>query len=63
MTSPIEKLLAVGGHKDWSLWNHAILNGDQAHRNISTFYGWSVGNEPRRNGQDSRVQSVVAGPQ
>jgi hypothetical protein len=63
MTSPIVKLLAVGGHKDRSLWNHAILNGDQAHRNISTFYGWSVGNEPRRNGQDSRVQSVVAGPQ
>ena len=42
MTPPIIKLLAIGGHEDRTLWNHAILNGDQAHRNISTFYGWSV---------------------
>jgi hypothetical protein len=41
MTSTIVELLAIGGHEDWTLWNHAILNGDQAHRNISTFYGWS----------------------
>jgi hypothetical protein len=62
VTSPIVELLAIGGHEDRTLWNHAILNGDQAHRNISTFYGWSVGNEPRRNGHESRIQRVIAGP-